>query len=841
MSDLIPGISVVVCTRNRELQLHRLLDSFSRLTVRENVDWEVVVVDNNEKNSSTRVVDQFADALPLRLLHESSPGLSNARNHALEVIDPGRNTVWTDDDVTVGPGWLSVYERAFRYWPEFDFFGGPIVARFTSQPPKWIEAALEVAPEVFAHIDPTAEFFEMGEFADFLPFGANMAFRGGTFETLRFNTQLGRQPGLVFRGGDEIQVFRRLLSTSRAGLWLPPAKIEHWIEPGRQTLRELYMHELANALVEELLDDGCDLAACFERISEESLEEGFVRASHAIGEPDSSTLARFKSTAIADGRRLAGRVADTHFRHRGPSARRRTLVIGLDGFSPELAKRWMNAGELPNFEALSAECARFPLDHGDAMLTGLAWEHFSTGHSPDDYGRHSAVDFDVETYQVWQRGTRERTFVDDLPGHTVAFDVPYFDLLGTGGVSGLANWGAHDPGVARLSKPASLASEIAARFGDYPARPWIYGFVWPNVERAREMGLRLADAVDRRGEIARWLLTERFPDWDLGIVTVSEAHSAAEAFWHGVEPGHPLSALPSANICQEGMLGVYRAIDRMLGTLQSALPDVDLVLFSMHGMGANRSDVASMLLLPELLFRDRFGEPGFSPRSDWLDAALPMLAPHEDWSESVNACVELPADVLPAAPSPPFPTPRGATGRQVGNLDFMPATRYQPAWHQMDAFALPAFYDGRIRVNLAGRESRGRVQPSDYDATLDRLTEKIEACRDWRTHEPVVARVERRGLARPSELDLTDCDLRVRWRQPVLGIQHPDLGIIGPAPFRRPGGHSGPGMAWIRSAHSKPGHRAQRSSFDVAPTVFRLLGLPCPEHLSGTPLLERNT
>ena len=837
--DAGPGtasmISIVVCTRDRPRPLARLLQSLSGMQVPGDLNWEVVIVDNNDDggahaDATRRVVREFEATLPLTLLHEPEPGHARARNRAIEWIGPHRHTLWTDDDVAVPDNWLSVYERAFRYWPQFSFFGGPVRARFEGEPPPWTGTAARLFPEVFAHIDPSAEFAELGEGAAFLPFGANMAFRAGTFERLRFDPRLGRQPGTVLRGGDEQCIFRRLTGDGACGLWLPPAGVENWIGPERQTLRWLYDHGLGDGFLDELLDVDGDPDAAVAAVSGDALDRlfGARRARLAVGTPPSQWLPELHQGAVEDGRRLAWEVVPDHYRVRRRKKTRPLLVVCLDGFVASLADEMVAAGELPGFKALHEDSARFELDHGDALLTGLAWEHFSTGYAPADYGRFSAIDFDVDTYRTRQRGTRERTFVDGLEAHTVVFDVPYFDLAGTRNVSGLTSWGAHDPGTPRRSKPVSLEREIAGRFGDYPARDWIYGFVWPSVERAAEMGRLLAESVRRRGEICRWLFSERFTSWDLAMVTMGEFHSAVEGLWHGVDRGHPLHAAPSAVVAGEGIRAVFRAADSVLGELRAEFPGVDLLVFSPHGMGGNRSDVSTMLLLPELMFRRAFGCPAFEPRADWHGAdPAAMLAPGADWSQTVNRQITLPEQF--AAPD----------ANDLGNLAFMPAAHYQPAWHMMDAFALPSLYDGRIRINLRGRERQGRVPLEQYGALCEHLVDTLMKCRDHQTGETVVDHVRRYDGPDPLRLDATDCDLKVRWKSPTVAIDHPDYGRVGPAPWRRPGGHRGFGAAWLVADGIAPGDYGRRSTFDVVPTIMALLGEQWTGRSSGKPLACR--
>jgi predicted AlkP superfamily phosphohydrolase/phosphomutase len=525
--------------------------------------------------------------------------------------------------------------------------------------------------------------------------------------------------------------------------------------------------------------------------------------------------------------------------------KRRVLAIGLDGYEESLERRLIEAGELPALKRLRERSARYLLDHGPAQRTGLAWEHFSTGLSPERTGRWGALHFDPETYDVWQEGTRLQPFAARLNSRTVVFGPPYFDLAQAPHVRGVIGWGVHDPGVPTAARPDSLLPEFEARFGKYPAERWIYGVVWASPEHTREMGEALARSVNIRTQAARWLLGERLPDWDLGLVIVSEPHSAIEGLWHGIDPSHPLHRMPSAGPAREGLLDVYRGVDRLVGELAAAFPDAALVVFSMGGMGPNYSDTASMALLPELLYRHAVGRPLLRQPDGWTDtAASPLLGEREDWSAAVRAH-------LPAAESSPILSRLAGAARRrlVGgaepansylrrSVEWIPAMRYRPHWRSMQAFALPSFYDGRIRINLKGREADGRVRASEYAARCDELEALLRACRDPATGRGVVGHVERFGGRDPLKLGPTEPDMAVVWEGTFCALEHPTLGLVGPVPFRRTGGHTGPyGMAYLSNASVKPGDRGVRSAFDVAPTLCVLLGEPPPDGLSGASFL----
>ncbi len=517
----------------------------------------------------------------------------------------------------------------------------------------------------------------------------------------------------------------------------------------------------------------------------------------------------------------------------------KVLAICLDGYDHKLGIELINAGEMPALKALLDDSATFTLDHGPAYRTGLAGEHFATGLSPEDSGRFAAVHFDRDHYDVWQEGTSTRPFPSGLTFQTVVFDATYFDLDKADDVRGMVSWGAHDPGSPPGSHPTGLMNEIHEKFGRYPAEQWIYGLAWNSVDDSKAMGTGLAEAVDLRANIAQWLFTERIPDWDLALLTVSEAHSVIEGLWHGVDPDHPLHSAPSAAAAGHGVQDVYRAIDRLIGRLRSRLPGVTLVVFSMHGMGPNRSDAASFLLLAELLYRDRFNRPLFNRQGEsspglngqvelpegeswleWIDKGYPAVKPFRQRIERTRTMLK---------------------NRRHPNripIDWIPATRYQRFWPRMRVFALPAYYDGRISINLRGRERNGLVPLEDFETERERVASLVRECRDLASGREIAADIEFTKHPDPLDAGETDCDLQITWKNSPLGIRHPRLGQIGPVPYRRTGGHSGgDGFTCLLGAGLPAAEHGRRSSFDIVPTLLELLGDSHGNDFSGASLL----
>ena len=111
-----------------------------------------------------------------------------------------------------------------------------------------------------------------------------------------------------------------------------------------------------------------------------------------------------------------------------------------------------------------------------------------------------------------------------------------------------------------------------------------------------------------------------------------------QGLWHGVDRHHPLYKHPSAAEAARGLIALHRALDRMVGDLVQDAGDAAVVAFTMGGMGPNHSDVQSMVLLPELLYRHAFGRPLLTVPSAWTRAPNepPLLGEDESWGTASN-------------------------------------------------------------------------------------------------------------------------------------------------------------------------------------------------------------
>src|ERR1035438_1397841 len=99
-------VTVVMGPYNRWESLGKELGSGAAAQTPDPVDWEVLVVDNNSKDRTRAVTNEFCHRHPgrFRYIFEPQQGLSNARNAGIREAR-GEGIAFMDDDETVGPGW----------------------------------------------------------------------------------------------------------------------------------------------------------------------------------------------------------------------------------------------------------------------------------------------------------------------------------------------------------------------------------------------------------------------------------------------------------------------------------------------------------------------------------------------------------------------------------------------------------------------------------------------------------------------------------------------------------------------------------------------------------------
>jgi glucosyl-dolichyl phosphate glucuronosyltransferase len=234
----LPDVSIVVCTYNRASSLRLTLTALAAQSTSCDIAWELVIVDNNSKDSTHSVVQAFiaTSRIPARYVFVEAQGLSRARNAG--IAESRADVVaFTDDDVDPATDWVYRIATAMHD-ADTDIIGGRIVPRWSRMPPPWLQhrPALHGALAIMDHSRP-AEVVD----ARHVPgvWGANMAFRRRVFNRVGvFDTRRGLV-GTTLHRGEEIDLVGRALSAGCRAVYDPSVVVSHRIDSERMGLHYL--------------------------------------------------------------------------------------------------------------------------------------------------------------------------------------------------------------------------------------------------------------------------------------------------------------------------------------------------------------------------------------------------------------------------------------------------------------------------------------------------------------------------------------------------------------------------------------------------------------------------
>jgi succinoglycan biosynthesis protein ExoM len=102
------------------------------------VDAVILVIDNDPSGGARELVESFADpAVQVRYVHEPHPGISAARNAALDAARDSDVLIFIDDDERPMAGWLSALLALYRRG-DAQAVVGAVVSEYEIPPEQWI-------------------------------------------------------------------------------------------------------------------------------------------------------------------------------------------------------------------------------------------------------------------------------------------------------------------------------------------------------------------------------------------------------------------------------------------------------------------------------------------------------------------------------------------------------------------------------------------------------------------------------------------------------------------------------------------------------------------------------
>lgn len=493
----------------------------------------------------------------------------------------------------------------------------------------------------------------------------------------------------------------------------------------------------------------------------------------------------------------------------------KVLVIGLDAFDRDLATQWMSDGTLPVLAALRGRSLVGGIRNPRGFESGAAWPSFIYGSDPSMHGQHDGL-----RYFDPVAGTHRRRAPETLAG------VPFWQALSNAGLPSViidvpeipirqdhrgivvADWHIHDPVYGEATQhmrthPPELAAAIVQTYGGDTLLGKMCDMHQP---RSAEEIIWFRDALVERSRRKAWMAADfvQSEDWRLFVVGFADAHCCGHQCWHLHDTDYPGHDAAVAAGTGDPLKAVYQALDSAVGTiLDQTDPDTTVMVYFSHGMQEGYSGVR---LLDRILARLTG------------DMAPPPAAP----------LLTLLRRVWRAAPAGLRRALAGTRERirqSVYNDGFLPFPSRRTC-HEIFCNDRT----GGVRINLAGRDPGGRVQPgAEYDALCNRLCAELMLIRNDETGEPLVEDVIRTRAAYDGPLTATLPDLLVTWnrRRPINVVSSPSFGRLRhPHPNHRSGDHSPHGMFMLSGQGFAAGTLVTDVDvIDLAPSLCALLGL----------------
>ena len=510
------------------------------------------------------------------------------------------------------------------------------------------------------------------------------------------------------------------------------------------------------------------------------------------------------------------------------SAPRRLLAIGFDAAAGTLVRRWAEAGELPVMANLIGTGASARLSSLVDLLPESAWPTLLTGCEPATHGVYNWRETRPGGYErvrrpegsyrapFWQVLRRDAEAEAGRP-RVVALDVPGAPLLAEDGSTMVVGWGQRSQ-PKPASWPPDLFDRVTSRHGRYARNR--------NRETHGRALLARAQlrALERMAATRARLLGDLMAgsEWDVCVACFPESHDGGHSFHLYAAPDeYPFSGPRSWGL-DDGLLRIYRAIDRAIGELIAAAPpDTHVAVISCFGMRPNTNGVSVLPRVLEGLGHQAARPPSRASRRTEFARSVALTAVPRPLARRVRSWF-LPADA----------SDRHTEQMWIESTD----------WTRTRAWAEAEPGSGWIRLNVRGREPHGTVEPgAEYDELCAQIAADLLELRNADTGDPAVEAVLHRGeVTSGPNIDALP-DLLVRWsrRAPLRRVEHPRIGVVEEDGESRVSEHDDDGFLVMAGPLVRRHDQVHDGRLeDVAPTLIHLMGGAVPADIDGRVLTD---
>jgi glycosyltransferase involved in cell wall biosynthesis len=246
------GISVVVCTYNRQKFIGKALECLGEQTLPPD-QFEILIIDNNSTDQTAGISRDFIQRHPRLNAHyflETQKGLSFARNRGLQEASFPIIT-YIDDDAEAVPVFLETILLFMQSHPGAVGVGGKIIPKYSeSEEPAWMSKYLN---GFVGRLDYGGKARQFQQPAMKYPAGCNMTYTASVLKEVGgFNNQL------TFRSDDK-HIYYVVSKVSPEVYYVPEATVYHNIDKARLQLdsfRKLFLKTGNEEKIRVRLEEG---------------------------------------------------------------------------------------------------------------------------------------------------------------------------------------------------------------------------------------------------------------------------------------------------------------------------------------------------------------------------------------------------------------------------------------------------------------------------------------------------------------------------------------------------------------------------------------------------------
>jgi predicted AlkP superfamily phosphohydrolase/phosphomutase len=509
----------------------------------------------------------------------------------------------------------------------------------------------------------------------------------------------------------------------------------------------------------------------------------------------------------------------------------KVLAIGLDAAEPALIEKWMKEGYLKNLSKLHSKGSYGRLSSSADWLVGSTWPTFSTGTLPGEHGFYHYLQWRSDK-MVYERPNPKWISADPFwrqigeSCKVIAVDIPLtFPPASFNGIE-ISGWASHDRIYPTSSFPKEKIDWVIKNYGKPPISDEVGG-----LQEITEL-LKLKDELIysnlKESELISALLKNE--EWNLFLCCLTSTHRGGHKFWDVTNIKGDYSNEQELQF-KNSLREIYQSCDDAIGNILAAInDDVTVLIFSLHGMGANMT--LSDKILPQMISNILYGK-----KKDTDEVKVNLIKKIRNFIP-----LELRSNVRKLLPY--WLQDKMTAYWRMGKINYSTTK----------ALSLVADHQGYIRINLKGREKEGIVNEGDeYEKLCQTIIEGINSFKDEDTSESVIESIERTNTLFNRGKGFQNLpDILVKWKfKPSASLRKVKSPIYGeiewPLPGKNPDGRSGnhrPEGFLLTSGETnsfriKSGvHLNDRHIIDLAPTILHILGVKKPVEFEGKAIRE---